>query len=648
MMKRLLKPIALWLAALVVVASALLFYEADLLWKVQQHNVFLDTSLFFHQMMTVPGGMLSYLSAYFSQHFHYPWVGVILLCCWWLLLMWLTKRAFNIPDRWIVVTLIPMAILLVANMDLGYWVYIIKQPGYFYVATIGATAATGLLWAYRCLHSNAWIRAAFIILVTLAGYPLMGAYALAAIGLMAVLEWRTSFERKKLSAQPLGSSKNPLPTCILMSIIALLSIIFIPLLYYRFVFSSTNLIDIYRTAIPVFAVEESYPIFYYPYYALAAFYLLMAVTYRTERAGQTQPKLHDTPKSTRKSKSPNTPKKSPKPKHYTQPLFQACLLAAIAGCVYHFWYKDANFHHELRMLRCVDQADWEGVIEEGTKQDSEPTRAIVMTHNLALSRLGRQCDEMYQFPKGSKKYNTPLPVYMYHVAGRTMLYQYGAINECHRVCMEEGVEYGWNVEQLKDLARCAIFNKEATTARKFLDILRHTSYHGKWADHMEKLLNDSQQLANDKETGPITHMMHYTDGLNAVEGYVERFLMNALAVQDADDPYFQEQAVIASLWTRDPDLFWPRFEHYMELNDGKQNPPRIFQEAAWLFANLQGQEGLDEWELEPGVRESFNAFMQQMQQVRNSPNGISKRNLFERFSNTYYFEYFFLKDITYY
>ena len=79
MMKRLFKPIALWVVALIAVAAALLFYESDLLWKVQQHNVFLNTSLFFHQMMTVPGGMLSYLATFFTQHFYYPWVGTILL-----------------------------------------------------------------------------------------------------------------------------------------------------------------------------------------------------------------------------------------------------------------------------------------------------------------------------------------------------------------------------------------------------------------------------------------------------------------------------------------------------------------------------------------------------------------------------------------
>ena len=620
----------LWLATLIVVAAALITYESDLLWKVQQHNVFLDTSEFLHQMMAVPGGMLSYLAAYFSQHFYHPWVGVILMCCWWLLLMWLTKRTFNIPNKWAVLTLIPVAILLVANMVLGYWVYFIKLPGYFYVPTIGTTVATALLWAFRCLPQNMWVRAAFILMVTLVGYPLMGAYALAAVALMAVLDWRLSNQTSLISR-------------IVTSAVASLGIFFVPLLYYHFVFSGTNITDIWRAAIPVFTVAQDYPNYYVPYYALAVCFLMMAAACRRVRVEQKTMDLKST-KDTRKSKKSKNSVRLPVVSY----IWSCSTFVIIVGAVYWFWYKDANFHHELRMQRCVEQADWEGVIEEGARQEGEPTRAIVMMHNLALGRLGRQCDEMYAFPKGSKKSNTPLPVFMFHVAGRMMLYQYGAMNECHRMCMEEGVEYGWNVEQLKGMARCAILNKEKQAARKFLDILRHTSYYGGWADHMEKLLNDPKQLANDKETGPITHMMHYTDGLNAVEGYVERFLMTSLAQQDADDLFFQEQAVIGAMWTRDPNLFWPRFDHYVQLNGEDKMPPRIFQEAAWLFANMQGQEGLDEWVLQPGVKENLAAFMQLMQQFKQTPNASIKNQLFDRFGKTYYFEFFFLKDITYY
>jgi len=585
----------------------MLSFEADLLWKVQQHNVFLNTSLFFHQMMAMPGGMLSYLGAFFTQHFYYPWVGVILMCGWWLLLMWLTKRTFNIPDRWTVVTVIPVAILLVANMDMGYWVYFMKMPGYFYAATIGTTVATALLWAFRSLPENKWISAAYVFVTTLVGYPLLGVYALVAVALMAVLAWRLSKEKS---------------TNIILSVIALLSIIAIPLLYYRYVYVGTNSNDIYRVGIPVFGIVDSYPNYYIPYYILGLFFLLVSVVYSTDRSERTI-----------------------KAKDW---ILQGCVFAAVAGCVYHFWYKDANFHHELRMQRCIEQADWEGVVEEGEKQDGEPTRAIVMMHNLALSRLGRQCDEMYNFPKGSKRPNSPLPVYMFNVAGRMMLYQYGAMNECHRICMEEGVEYGWNVEQLRDLARTAMFNKEKQTARKFLDILRQTTYYGGWADHMESLLNDPQALAKDAETGPVSRMMHYTDRLDAVEGKVENALMTTLAEHDADDIYFQEQAVLAAMWTRNPDLFWPRFDHYVQLNGEENMPPRIFQEAAWLFANLQGQEGLDEWSLEPGVQENFSGFMRLLQQYKQAPTPSNRKYIYDYYGKTYYFEFFFLRDITYY
>ena len=606
-MNRLIKPIALWLLTLTVLAIIMLYFEADLLWKVQQHNVFLNTSLFFNQTMAMPGGMLSYLGAFFTQHFYYPWIGVLLLCGWWLLLMWLTKRTFNIPDRWTVVSVIPVAILLVANMDMGYWVYFMKLPGYFFAATIGTTVATALLWAFRSLPENKWISAAYVFVTTLVGYPLLGVYALVAVALMAVLAWRLSKEKS---------------TNIVLSVIALLSIIAIPLLYYRYVYVGTNSNDIYRVGIPVFGIVDSYPNYYIPYYILGLFFLLVSVVYSTDRSERTI-----------------------KAKDW---ILQGCVFAAVAGCVYHFWYKDANFHHELRMQRCIEQADWEGVVEEGEKQDGEPTRAIVMMHNLALSRLGRQCDEMYNFPKGSKRPNSPLPVYMFNVAGRMMLYQYGAMNECHRICMEEGVEYGWNVEQLRDLARSAMFNKEKQTARKFLDILRQTTYYGGWADHMESLLNDPQALAKDVETGPVSRMMHYTDRLDAVEGKVENALMTTLAEHDADDIYFQEQAVLAAMWTRNPDLFWPRFDHYVQLNGEENMPPRIFQEAAWLFANMQGQEGLDEWSLEPGVQENFSGFMRLLQQYKQAPTPSNRKYIYDYYGKTYYFEFFFLRDITYY
>ena len=528
-----------------------------------------------------------------------------MLCGWWLLLLWLVKRAFCLPDRWNILALIPVAILLTANMDLGYWVYHMKLRGYFFIATIGTTAATALLWTFRRLPEKLWLRICFIVFVALAGYPLMGVYGLGATLLMGVWTWRLGKKR----------TQN-----IVLTGIALLATIAIPLFYYRYVYHQTNFLYIYKTALPDFAIEETYSVFMIPYYVLAVCYLAFVVTFKNTR---------------------ETKEKKP----ILQWTIQGVLLAALVAGVWHFWYKDDNFHHELRMQRCIEKADWEGVIEEGKKQDCEPTRSIVMMHNLALSRLGRQCDEMYNFKKGSKRSNTSLPIYMYNVAGKMMYYQYGVLNECHRMCMEEGVELSWNVGLLQYMARTALLGKEYQAARKHLDLLRKTLFYGDWADHMEKLIDFPDLLSHDPEMGPITHMMHYADIQSDANNFVEKNLMTMLSQLDADDPYFQEQAVLAAMWTRNPQAFWPRFQKYLQLHPDSA-VPRIIQEAAWLFGNLEHQDFIQELPFDKSVKDNLEGFMGMMKQYQNMPQ--MRSYLYQSYGNAYYFEYFFLRDITYY
>ena len=603
-MKRFL-PIIQWLGALSVIGCALLCLESDLLWKVQQQNLFLYSSLFLKQTMVTSGGMLSYLGTFFTQFFYHPWVGVVMLCSWWWLLMWLVKRTFQIPDRWMVLTLIPVGCLLIANMDLDYWIYVIKLKGYFFSATIGTTAGVALLWLFRILPHNLWLRIGFIVLTAAIGYPLMGVYALVTILLMGIWTWRLTDSRKEN---------------ICLSAVALLTCIVIPLVYYRYVYYQTHFNDIYLTALPTFTITETLHAYYIPYYLLALYFLFMVVV----------------------RLNPTNPIKPIKPI-----LLQSLLLAALIACVWHFWYKDDNYHHELRMQRCIEQADWQGVIDEGKKQKGEPTRAIVMMHNLALSRLGLQCDLMYRFPKGSKKPNTPLPVFMYNIAGRLIYYHYGMMNECHRMCMEEGVEYGWSVELLQYMARNAVFNKETRAATKFLNLLRQTHYYGDWADRMERLINNPDLMTNDMETGPITHMLHYPDVQSAGDGFVEKNLMEILSKTDANEPYFQEQAVLAAMWTRNTADFWARFEQYINLHPNRP-VPRIFQEAAYLFGSMEKLPFTEELPINQDVKENLRGFIQTMQQCNWKPNAQVRNYLYQRYGTTYYFEFFFLKDITYY
>jgi hypothetical protein len=611
-MKRII-PFLPWLIALLLIAFALLRFEDDLLWRVQQNDLFLNTSLFFHDKMLVPGGFLSYLSCYFTQFFCHPWIGVLILCACWLLLMWLIKRTFRIADNWAILALIPVATLLVANMSLGYWHYLMRVRGYFFIPTIGATIAVAMLWAFRSLPQKVWIRSAWILLVTAIGYPLFGIYALAAVVLMAIWTWRLSDKKQQN---------------IILSVVALLCIIAIPIICYRYIYYQTYFKDLWTTGLPIVNVLKQYHSFYVPYYILALFFLVMVVATPQRRGEESK-------------KHPKIQKK--------QSLImwglQGALAVALIAFVYHYWYKDEDFHHELAMHRCIEKADWEGVINEGKKQKTEPTRSIVMMHNLALSRLGRQCDEMYNFPWGRKKGDPKVPYDMLNlVFSRTIFYQYGLLNDCHRRCLEDGVEYGWSVETLKYLARSSLLSHERLATQKILDILRHTMYHGEWADSIQVLLNTPKQIAQDREMGPVANMLHYKNALGLDEGNIEKYVMTVLASQDSRNPYFQEQAVLAALWKRNPRLFWGRFNRYAKLFP--QGPiPRIFQEAAILFGHIENLPNIDNMPFDQSVKDSYEAFMKEGIKYDGQKAIVGRTALAPLFKNTYYFYYYFLQDM---
>ena len=151
-------------------------------------------------------------------------------------------------------------------------------------------------------------------------------------------------------------------------------------------------------------------------------------------------------------------------------------------------------------------------------------------------------------------------------------------------------------------------------------------------------------MVQDPEMGPIVHMMHYKDAFGLDEGNPEKYVMNVLAYQDANDRYFQEQAVIAALLKRNPQLFWARFNHYAKLTKGKQMP-RIFQEAAILFANIGHLPNIDKMPFDKGVIDNYAAFAREGKKYDRQQAIVGRTALYPFFGNTYFFYYYFLQDM---
>lgn len=631
-MKKYITP-AVWVTALAVTAVVLLTYEYHWLWKIQEQSLFLDTSLFFRQLMVVPGGLLSYIGSFLTQLLYYPILGVAVLCLLWGLLMWMMQRTFKVSQQWAPLLVVPVAMLLAANVEMGYWIYTIKLRGWFFDATIGVMVIIALLWVFRLLSAYRMWRRVLLVLTTIVGYPLFGTYALAATVLMALWCWRLDKDRWQALAD---------------TILGLLTVAAMPLFYYQYVYYQTNIVNLWWTALPIFKILETYNEYYVPYALLAVCLVILTIGKWNQDNKTNQANV---PNQTQKTHKPNRANKAQKAKNPRklkitwQTLVVTGVLAVTVYGVWKMWMKDENFHHEVTMMHYAEQTRWEEVLEEAAKQQDIPTRAIVMMRNLALSRLGRQGSEMYKYLGGSKKPDSPFAPPASLIVGDMIYYNYGMMNDCHHMCIEGGVEFGWRVQHLKYLARCGLMTGETNAMYKHTEILKNTLFHGEWARHLEELQQQPKLMRTDKETGPVTHMLHYPDIVGSDHGYAERYLMNHLAVMDSDDPYFQEQCLLAAMWTKDSKLFWARFSKYLSQHPG-QPVPRYYKEAAYLFSYLEENSPF-QVQVDEGMKRTFDAFAKMLEQHDGSDIEDARKALYPLYGDTYYYEFFLMEDTKY-
>lgn len=619
-----------WLVALAAIAAVLLSYEHHVLWKIQEQNLFLDTSLFFRQQMVVPGGLLTYVGSFLTQLLYYPVLGVTVLCAWWALLMELMRRTFRVGEPWSWLLLVPIVLLLTANVDMGYWIYPIKLRGWYFDATVGVTAVVALLWAYRAASTSRLWRRILLVVTVVAGYPLIGTYALAAALLMALWSWRLEQQRWQSLTD---------------SILAVLSVVGVPLLYYQYVYYQTNIVNLWWAGLPIFKILEETSEFYVPYALLGACLIILVVGKWKKTDVQIQEDESVKKAPGKKNAKGKNVKKSKRYKGWWKYFVVVAVLAATAVGLKEAWMTDENFHREIAMEHYVEQARWEDVLQEAAKQQDTPTRTIVMLRNLALSRLGRQNTEMYRYRNGSKKPASPFPIPSSMLIGNLFYYHYGMQNDCHHMCIEGGVEFGWRVEHLKYMARCALMSNEVSAMYKYTALLKHTLFHSQWATHLEKLQQQPELKRKDSETGPILHMMQYPDMVGSDHGYAEKYVMNHLAQMDSDDPFLQEQCLLAALWTKNSRQFWPRFAKYLSQHRGEPIP-RYYLEAAWLYTFTE-ENAPFEVTVDEGIKKNLQRFIDLAQRFDGMDINKARSALYSMYGDTYFYEYFLMEDLIY-
>ena len=546
-----------WISAAFIAVLAwgmLVVKNSDYLYMAQERSLFSDTGVFFSERMQVVQGFLQWMGCYLTQFFYHPELGSSILIGIWLLTFYAMKRAFTVSNKWSFVLIIPIVALLCSIIELGYWFYYIKSPGYWFTQSLGVLFAVLSVWLGRVLGMRSvWLKLAWMAVWTAFGYPLLGWFAILGTVVMAAE----------------GIMRNGIAKEFAKWGVALLLIGGVPFLWYN-IYTTIRIEDLWIAGLPLFISEKAYS------YAPILPFLIVAVSMITLAATGKLLACSNCAKDCLKE----------------QKVLMASSLAVIALCA---WtankvnFDDYNFHAEIRMYRGVDEQRWTDVLEEMANIPDAPTRQMVMFKNIALLNTGEMGTKMFKYANTGKLPHTydSLAVHMVQTAGSMIYYQYGKANFAYRWCVENGVEFGYNVDHLKLMTQCSILSGEPVLAMKYINLLKTTTFHKEWAAKYERMILENVDIATTPEFATISHLRNFTNITDGDQGLCEMYILNYFAnTMNKDDKVLQEVTLAYSLIQKDIQLFWPRFFLYATLNENLQMPIH-YQEAAYLYGHLE-------------------------------------------------------------
>lgn len=598
-----------YILAFIALAWYFLFVRnADTMYFMQDRGWWNSTSLFWNDCTRVPGGFLSWAGAYLTQFFYYPAIGSSMLITLWVLTFGLAKWSFKVSDEWSFLLFIPMVALLCSDIQLGYWVYILKDIDYVFFHPLGLFAALVLslpFWQYLPAGEKVqqWTGIAWIPIVAALFYYPLGIYALLAAAIVAVrLLVRKNFVGLAVVAV----------TVWLVPLLETSGTTLMrpdqPWLYAFHKFELDDLRD-YSLEIP-FYVALVVPLFF-----------------------------------------PFLNKLKARKLHVSQGIMALTAVAMFYSLSARD-FADYNFHAEMRMQRCVEECRWNDVLREAGMVKGPVTREMVMLRDIALINRGELCSKHYQYNNESVPPVTvsdSIHIRIADQAADLIYYNFGETIFAIRRAMERCMHYGYSYYTMRMLAQCALVNGEADNARKYLRLLSRTTFQKKWAREMQRFVDDEKLLPTDEHFRMPLKL--YNEGSELVgtdDKYVELTVLKKWMYSITNDPEAQEVALGCAMMMRDRKCFWSQVQQFYNINPGKYFPIHV-QEAMLFEVYELGMQGvnLSFVKFDQRVVDRYQAFISKMKQYASQ--GMNEKQIGKalrpEFGDTYMWDYYVLREV---
>jgi len=607
-----------WLSVLVLALLSwyfLVLRNADVLYMQQLRTLFNDTQEFYLQYHSQPAGFLMWLGCFFTQLFYFPALGSSILICIWAATFFFMKKALGISNALSPILLLPFVFLLVSEIDLGYWIYYTENNGYFFSPSIGLLLASILVYLFGILPDGLcrtkgvvkYISALFVA----ATYPLLGIYSLITLATISIM---LAMNSKWIQ-----------------SVFCILLVIGTPL-FGLLIYIHLDVTALYSAGLPIFQMRNvtssslTTPIIY-------TLLLFVGLAFINKIGTRLK-------------------------KEKTATIISLSLLIIITVCSYCILkdadYDDDNYHAECKAYREIEEQQWDEVLNTIGQVKGTLTRQLIIFKNIALFNTGNIGNSMYDYDNKGKIPSTrdSLNVNMSNTAAPMIYLHHGMTNLAYRYCMEIQVEFGYNITSLKIMALSAIISGEGKLAEKYLNILSHTMFYKKWAEHYLPLARNPKLIDKYPELAKINdlHSCHRNE-IEDDNGICENHIVLYYATtKNEGSKYFQEMTLLYNIVIKDIESFWPRYLKYLELHKDEK-VPEVYQQVAYFYAVNKPDMAPESQEyysrFDKAVIDRYNSFNQEIISLVNL--GISEAAIAqqtkEEYGNTFWWAYYYNQDV---
>ena len=592
-------PVALWIV--------LSFCSSSFLLKVEERSYFEFDLFWLLDFLKKPSGILSYFGLFFTQFLHIPWLGALL---WVMLLVAsaeLTRIVLRIPLKLSALTYIPASIFVAYNMSMGYIVYVMNHPGYFFSPVLG------YLWILFTVLVVTKVRKPLPSLAVTAIWGLAGYYLAGFYGLVGIL---AAGIETVVSDRPRTARFLSLSGALIITLLA--PILFLGTTTYYLPTGWT--IGLPDHVLNVSVLRMQFPVI------LAVLFIPCISLLRLLK---TMPK---------------------KGFFYVQCISLAAIIAIPALS----WYRDINFKAELQMIHATDNLEWDKVtkimekLSDSSDDDPtwQPTRVMVVLNDLALIKTGREGQEGFAFEDGCKEQKRNFKVSMSLQIGWILGLHYGIPGLCQRWCNEDNMMFDWNNVLFKYNTMIAMLFDNTQLTDKYLSKLERTLFYRKWAKEQRRLSQDRDLMSKTAPYDLIIPLMCYDDYITLDQNGCENFLLSHFnrPTPENSTPLYDRVSLFFAMKSKDEDLFWNKFFLYLDSNN-PQKIDRFYQEATYLFANLDQKEMLGVLPYDDQVKDLYKSFS-----VNATKNGIreldeAKKLFTAQLRHTYYYYFYYVTNL---